>query len=323
MGWFVHEVAIRLRMSRRGVRQWIMERGWGKVFTGVGASQDNASGAQCQNSLSQEPVQCILSLEQSTRYQTLAGMSKGSEGRESEREFKRAVLKLSGEALRADGSQDNISPEIVERMAREIRDAVKNAGIELAVVVGGGNFWRGAAASARGMDRATADYVGMMATVMNALAVQSALEEEGVSCVVQSAIEMKNVAEPYIRRKAERHLSEGRVVIFAAGTGSPFFSTDTTSALRANEMGADVIFKATQVDGVYDSDPKTNPDAVRYERVSFLDCLTQQLKVMDATAFSLCMENSMPVVVFDVGVKGNITRALSGENLGTYVCENP
>ena len=170
------------------------------------------------------------------------------------------------------------------------------------------------------MDRATADYVGMMATVMNSLALQSALEEEGIECVVQSAIEMKNVAEPYIRRKAERHLRQGRVVIFAAGTGSPFFSTDTTSALRANEMEADVIFKATQVDGVYDSDPKKNPDAVRFERVSFIDCLTKQLKVMDATAFSLCLENNMPIVIFDVGVNGNITRALSGEEIGTYVC---
>lgn len=248
------------------------------------------------------------------------GVSEEVVARKSERKFSRAVLKLSGESLREDGSKDNISPEIVERMAREIRDAVRDTGLELAVVVGGGNFWRGAAASARGMDRATADYVGMMATVMNALAVQSALEEEGVPCVVQSAIEMKNVAEPYIRRKAERHLSEGRVVIFAAGTGSPFFSTDTTAALRANEIEADVIFKATQVDGVYDSDPKTNPNAVRYERVSFIDCLTKRLKVMDATAFSLCMENEMPIVIFDVGVKGNITRALGGADLGTYVC---
>jgi uridylate kinase len=246
--------------------------------------------------------------------------SQGKSGK-SEREFNRAVLKLSGEALREEGSKDNISPEIVERMAREIRDAVKDTGLELAVVVGGGNFWRGAAASARGMDRATADYVGMMATVMNALALQNAIEEVGVDCVVQSAIEMKNVAEPYIRRKAKRHLAEGRVVIFAAGTGSPFFSTDTTAALRANEMGADVIFKATQVDGVYDSDPKKNPDAKRYERVNFIDCLTQRLNVMDATAFSLCMENDMPIVIFDIGVKGNIARALSGADIGTYVCE--
>ncbi|MDP0492117.1 MAG: UMP kinase [Verrucomicrobiota bacterium JB023] len=235
------------------------------------------------------------------------------------RKFSRAVLKISGEALRAEGSKDNISPEIVERMAKEIRSAVRDAGVELAVVVGGGNFWRGASASARGMDRATADYVGMMATVMNALALQSALEEEGVTTVVQSAIEMKNVAEPFIRRKAERHLGEGRVVIFAAGTGSPFFSTDTTAALRANEIAADVIFKATQVDGVYDSDPKTNPDAKRYDKVSFVECLSKRLKVMDATAFSLCLDNDLPIVVFDIGVNGNITKALSGEDIGTIV----
>ncbi|MEM9079548.1 MAG: UMP kinase [Verrucomicrobiota bacterium] len=239
---------------------------------------------------------------------------------DGERKYTRAVLKLSGEALRAEGSKDNISPEIVERMAREVHEAVKGTGLELAIVVGGGNFWRGASASARGMDRATADYVGMMATVMNALALQSALEEEGVTTVVQSAIEMKNVAEPFIRRKAERHLSEGRVVIFAAGTGSPFFSTDTTAALRANEMEADVIFKATQVDGVYDSDPKTNPDAKRYESVDFYECLSKRLKVMDATAFSLCMDNDMPIVIFDIGVDGNITKALSGESIGTVVC---
>lgn len=234
------------------------------------------------------------------------------------RPFKRAILKLSGEALREPGSTDNISPEIVDRIAGEIRDAVAT-GLQLGVVVGGGNFWRGASASARGMDRATADYVGMLATVMNALAVQSALEHKGVRCVVQSAIEMQNVAEPFIRRKAERHLEEGFVVIFAAGTGSPFFSTDTTAALRASEMRADVIFKATMVDGVYDCDPKKNPDAVRYETVSFQECLSQQLKVMDATAFSLCMDNQIPIVVFDLAPAGNVTRALTGESIGTIV----
>lgn len=232
--------------------------------------------------------------------------------------FKRAILKLSGEALREPGSTDNISPEIVDRIACEIRDAVKG-GLQLGVVVGGGNFWRGAAASARGMDRATADYVGMLATVMNALAVQSALEHHGVRCIVQSAIEMQNVAEPFIRRKAERHLEEGFVVIFAAGTGNPFFSTDTTAALRASEMGADVIFKATMVDGVYDSDPKKNPNAKRYETVTFQECLSQQLKVMDATAFSLCMDNHIPIIVFDMAPVGNVTRALLGEPLGTIV----
>lgn len=232
--------------------------------------------------------------------------------------FKRAILKLSGEALREPGSTDNISPEIVNRIALEIKAAVES-GLQLGVVVGGGNFWRGASASARGMDRATADYVGMLATVMNALAVQSSLEHHGVRCIVQSAIEMKNVAEPFIRRKAERQLDAGFVVIFAAGTGSPFFSTDTTAALRASEMGADVIFKATMVDGVYDSDPKKNPDAKRYETVSFQECLSKQLKVMDATAFSLCMDNHIPIIVFDMAPEGNVTRALLGAPIGTVV----
>lgn len=237
---------------------------------------------------------------------------------ESVRSFKRAILKLSGEALREPGSKDNISPEIVGRIAEEIKVGI-SGGVELGIVVGGGNFWRGASASARGMDRATADYVGMLATVMNALALQAGLEEVGVSCVVQSAIEMKNVAEPFIRRKASRHLSEGRVVVFAAGTGSPFFSTDTTAALRASEMGADAVLKATMVDGVYDSDPKQNPDAKRFETVSFDECIRQRLRVMDATAFSLCMENDIPMVVFDLGAPGNITEVLRGKPVGTIV----
>lgn len=237
---------------------------------------------------------------------------------EINRSFKRVVLKLSGEALREVGSHDNISPEIVGRIAGEIKQA-HQLGVEIAIVVGGGNFWRGASASARGMDRATADYVGMLATVMNALAVQSSLEAEGVPCVVQSAIEMKNVAEPFIRRKANRHLLDKRVVIFAAGTGSPFFSTDTTAALRASEMGANAIMKATMVDGVYDSDPKKNPDAKRYETISFSQCLADQLKVMDATAFSLCMDNKIPIIVFDLNVPGNIAKALTGGEIGTVV----
>ncbi len=235
------------------------------------------------------------------------------------RKFKRVILKLSGEALRESGSKDNISPEIVERIASEISAAKKETGVELGIVVGGGNFWRGASASARGMDRATADYVGMMATVMNALALQAALEAEGMRCVVQSAIEMKNVAEPFIRRKASRQLSDGAIVIFAAGTGSPFFSTDTTSALRASEMNADVIFKATMVDGVYDSDPKKNPDAVRYESLPFSECLSKQLAVMDSTAFSLCMDNDIPIIVFDLEKNGNIDIALKGGEVGTIV----
>jgi uridylate kinase len=235
------------------------------------------------------------------------------------RNFKRVILKLSGEALREPGSKDNISPEIVERIADEISSVKKETGVELGIVVGGGNFWRGASASARGMDRATADYVGMMATVMNALALQAALEADGIRCVVQSAIEMKNVAEPFIRRKASRQLEEGAVVIFAAGTGSPFFSTDTTSALRASEMNADVIFKATMVDGVYDSDPKKNPDAVRYDSLPFSECLSKQLAVMDSTAFSLCMDNDIPIIVFDIGKNGNIHTALTGGDIGTIV----
>ena len=235
------------------------------------------------------------------------------------RSFKRVILKLSGEALREPGSKDNTSPEIVERIADEISAVKKETGVELGIVVGGGNFWRGASASARGMDRATADYVGMMATVMNALALQAALEADGIRCVVQSAIEMKNVAEPFIRRKASRQLEEGVVVIFAAGTGNPFFSTDTTSALRASEMNADVIFKATMVDGVYDSDPKKNPDAVRYDSLPFSECLSKQLAVMDSTAFSLCMDNDIPIIVFDIGKNGNIHTALTGGDIGTIV----
>ncbi|MGD7651917.1 MAG: UMP kinase [Verrucomicrobiales bacterium] len=234
------------------------------------------------------------------------------------RPFKRAILKLSGEALRGKDSKDNISPEIVDRIAREIREAV-DTGLELGIVVGGGNFWRGASASARGMDRATADYVGMLATVMNALALEGALEHHGVSCSVQSAIEMKNVAETFIRRKAQSQLDSGKVVIFAAGTGSPFFSTDTTSALRASEMGADVILKATQVDGVYDSDPRKNPDAKRYETVTFHECISQRLNVMDATAFSLCMDNHIPIIVFELAPDGNLSHALRGQPIGTLV----
>lgn len=234
------------------------------------------------------------------------------------RPFKRAILKLSGEALREPGSTDNISPEIVDRIAAEIREAV-DSGLQLGIVVGGGNFWRGASASARGMDRATADYVGMLATVMNALALEGALEHHGVSCIVQSAIEMKNVAETFIRRKAERLLDEGHVIIFAAGTGSPFFSTDTTAALRASEMDADVILKATQVDGVYTADPRKDSTATRYETVTFQECLMKRLNVMDATAFSLCMDNHVPIIIFDLGPPGNLSAALRGQHLGTLV----
>ena len=232
---------------------------------------------------------------------------------------RRVILKLSGEALREVGSRDNISPDIVGRIANEVKEAMETGKVELGIVVGGGNFWRGASASARGMDRATADYVGMLATVMNSLALQGALEHKGVPCVVQSAIEMKNVAETFIRRKAAKQLEDGKVVIFAAGTGSPFFSTDTTAALRASEMGAHQVLKATMVDGVYDADPKKNPDAKRFDRVSFQECITRQFKVMDATAFSLCMDNKIPIVIFDLGKHGNVTEAILGADVGTVV----
>jgi uridylate kinase len=235
------------------------------------------------------------------------------------KKYKRVILKLSGEALREPGSEDNISPEIVEGIALQIKAAAQT-GLEIAIVVGGGNFWRGAAAAGRGMDRATADYVGMLATVMNSLAVQSMLEAVGVPTRVQSAIEMKNVAESFIRRVAMRHLEKGRVVIFGAGTGNPFFTTDTTAALRASEIGADVIFKATKVDGVYDKDPNQFTDAVRYDTVTYNEALSRNLKVMDGTAFTLCQDNGIPIVVFDMTVPGNIQRALTGEDVGTVVC---
>jgi uridylate kinase len=237
---------------------------------------------------------------------------------DEKRKFKRVLLKLSGEALREVGSHDNISPPIVENIAHQIKAAHQN-GLEIALVVGGGNFWRGVTASSRGMERATADYMGMLATVMNSLAVQSMLEALDVPTRVQSAIKMDGVAEPFIRRRAMRHLELGRVVIFAAGTGNPFFSTDTTAALRASEIAADVVLKATKVDGIYDSDPKKNPNAVRFERLTFQEALVRQLKVMDATAFSLCQENNMPIVVFSMNEPDTIRQALIGEPIGTMV----
>lgn len=232
--------------------------------------------------------------------------------------YKRILLKLSGEALRSPGSMDNISPEIVARIAEEIAEAHR-PGLEIALVIGGGNFWRGAKASVRGMDRATADYVGMLATVMNSLAMQSAIQRAGVPCIVQSAIEMKNVAESFIRLKAKAHLERGKIVIFAAGTGNPFFSTDTTAALRASEINAEVVMKATSVDGVYDADPKAVPTAKRFDKISYDECIARELKVMDATAFSLCRDNKKPIIVFDMHEPGNITRALLGEAIGTVI----
>jgi uridylate kinase len=232
--------------------------------------------------------------------------------------YRRIVLKLSGEALRESGSQETISPAIVTNIARQIQE-VRQLGVEMAVVIGGGNIWRGLTASHRGMDRTTADYMGMLATMINGMALQSALEQLGVETRLQSAIEMANVAEPFIYRRAIRHLELGRVVIFGAGTGNPFFSTDTTAALRASEIRAEIILKATKVDGIYDSDPRQNPNASRYETVSYTEALTKRLKVMDSTAFSLCMDNRVPIVVFDMSNPQNITKVVCGEKVGTLV----
>jgi uridylate kinase len=233
--------------------------------------------------------------------------------------YKRIVLKLSGEALRENGGRDNISPPVVRTIAERIKE-VHELGIQIAVVIGGGNIWRGLTAAGRGMDRTTADYMGMLATVINGMALKSALEEIGVETRVQSAIEMKNVAEPFILGRAIRHLELNRVVIFVAGTGNPYFSTDTTAALRGSEIRADVILKATKVDGVYDRDPITNPNAKRYERVSYTEALTKRLQVMDSTAFSLCMDNKIPVIVFDMNKATNIRDAVLGRKVGTLVC---
>ncbi|MEP6698952.1 MAG: UMP kinase [Verrucomicrobiota bacterium] len=234
--------------------------------------------------------------------------------------YKRIVLKLSGEALRESGARENISPQIVREIAQRIKE-VRDLGVQTSVVIGGGNIWRGLSASHRGMDRTTADYMGMLATVINGLALQSALVQAGVETRVQTAIEMKNVAEPFILGRAIRHLELGRVVIFVAGTGNPYFSTDTTAALRASEIRADIILKATKVDGVYDRDPIKDADAKRFERISFSDALTQRLQVMDSTAFSLCMDNKIPIVVFDMNTPSNFTDVVLGKKIGTIVCE--
>src|SRR5258706_1738963 len=217
--------------------------------------------------------------------------------------YERIVLKLSGEAMQQHGGRDNISPPVVREIAERMKE-VRDLGVEVAVVIGGGNIWRGLSAADRGMDRTTADYMGMLATVINGLALRSTLVKIGVEARVQTAIEMKNVAEPFILGRAVRHLELGRVVIFAAGTGNPYFSTDTTAALRAAEIGADVILKATKVDGVYDSDPKKNPAAKRYDRITYIEALQKQLKVMDSTAFSLCLDNKMPIIVFNMYKQG-------------------
>ncbi|CEP69009.1 Uridylate kinase [Moorella glycerini] len=231
--------------------------------------------------------------------------------------FKRVVLKVSGEALA--GTQGfGIDQEVLTSIAAQIKE-VRDLGVDVAIVVGGGNIWRGVKGSARGMDRATADYMGMLATVINALALQDALESQGVDTRVQTAIEMRQIAEPYIRRRAIRHLEKGRVVIFAAGTGNPYFSTDTTAALRAAEIEADVILMAKRVDGVYDSDPEINPDARRLKDLDYLEVLNGGLGVMDATATSLCMDNRIPIIVFGIKEKGNILKVIMGEPIGTFV----
>jgi uridylate kinase len=232
--------------------------------------------------------------------------------------YKRIILKLSGEVLADD--VDHISSELTHSIARQVKE-IHDMGVQVALVIGGGNIWRGLTRSNAGMDRTTADYMGMLATVINGLALQDALEREGVYTRVQTAIEMKNVAEPFIRRRAIRHLEKKRVVIFVAGTGNPYFSTDTTAALRASEINADVILKATKVDGVYDSDPKKNPSAKRFSQVSYIDALRLRLKVMDSTAFSLCMDNNVPIIVFDMFKKGNLKRVALGEKVGTLVTE--
>ncbi|UZQ53847.1 UMP kinase [Trichothermofontia sichuanensis B231] len=231
--------------------------------------------------------------------------------------YQRILLKLSGEALMGDLAY-GIDPDIVQAIAQEIAEVVQS-GIQVAIVVGGGNIFRGVKGSAAGMERATADYVGMLATVMNAITLQDALERAGVPTRVLTAIEMKEVAEPYIRRRAIRHLEKSRVVIFGAGSGNPFFTTDTTAALRAAEINAQVLFKATKVDGVYDSDPRTNPQAKRYQTLTYGHVLTQDLRVMDGTAIALCKDNNIPIVVFDLAVRGNIRRAAMGEPIGTTV----
>jgi uridylate kinase len=241
-----------------------------------------------------------------------SGMKKANQPK-----YRRILLKLSGEALGGEGGL-SIRPEAVQDMAQQIRE-VRDLGVQVVVVVGGGNIFRGLSGSERGIERATGDYMGMLATVINALALQDALEKLGVATRVQSAITMAQVAEAFIRRRAVRHLEKGRVVIFGGGTGNPYFSTDTAAALRANEIGAEVILKATKVDGIYDSDPKRNPKAKRYSQISYLEALQRQLKVMDSTAFSLCMDNKMPIIVFELFKPHNLKRVVMGERVGTLV----
>ncbi|MBM4140056.1 MAG: UMP kinase [Nitrospira sp.] len=234
--------------------------------------------------------------------------------------YKRILLKISGEAMMGDRKY-GIDSSTVDYMAKEIKEALSK-GVEVAIVIGGGNIFRGSEASVEGIERASADYMGMLATIINALALQNSLEKHGVPTRVQSAIEMKELAEPYIRRKAIRHLEKGRAVIFAAGTGNPYFTTDTAAALRAIEIDADVILKATKVDGIYSSDPVKNPSAKKYSTVTYIDMLTKGLSVMDSTAITLCMENNIPILVFNLKGKGNIRKIIEGKKLGTLVRGN-
>ena len=233
----------------------------------------------------------------------------------------RVVLKMSGEAFASSEVDETIDGAIVARLAREIAECQRTLGVQIAVVVGGGNIWRGATGESAGMDRATADHMGMLATVINALALQDALEREGQPTRVQSAIHMQEVAEPFIRRRAQRHLEKGRVVIFAAGMGNPFFTTDTPAALRAVEIEADVVLKGTHggVDGVYTADPRTDPTATKYDEVSYDEAISKELRVMDLTAFTLCKENDLPILVFDISTPGNLHRALAGDTIGTLI----
>jgi uridylate kinase len=231
--------------------------------------------------------------------------------------YRRILLKLSGEALMGERPY-GIDPAVTAQIAADVQE-IQALGVETAIVIGGGNIFRGVAASARGMDRATGDYMGMLATVINALALQDALEQQGIMTRVMSAIEMRAVSEPFIRRRAIRHLEKGRAVIFAAGTGNPYFTTDTAAALRAMEIRADVIMKATKVDGIYTADPLKDPAAVRYDRISYLQVLEQRLEVMDATAISLCMDNRLPILVFNLRTPGNLRRAVLGEPIGSTV----
>jgi len=232
-------------------------------------------------------------------------------------QYSRILLKLSGEVLGGEGGF-GISPEAVQGMAEQICE-VRELGVQIVVVIGGGNIYRGLGAAERGIERATGDYMGMLATIINSLALQDALEKIGAPTRVQSAIAMSQIAEQFIRRRAVRHLEKGRVVIFGGGTGNPYFSTDTAAALRANEIGAEVVLKATKVDGIYDSDPKKNPKAQRFEKITYIEALQRQLKVMDSTAFSLCMDNKMPIIVFDFFKPHNLKRVVLGEKVGTLV----